>query len=197
MAEPFTSICVFCGSSAGARPEYAEAAARLGGLLAARGIRLVYGGSHLGLMGVVADRVLAAGGEVTGVMPRLLVEKEAAYIGLPDLRTVGSMHERKALMAELAGGFIALPGGFGTLEEFFEVLTWSQLGVHRKPCGLLNVAGFYDPLLALLDRAVAERFLKPSNRDLVLADDDPERLLERMAAFRSPVVDKWIGRAQA
>ena len=194
MAERFESICVFCGSSAGARPEYSEAAGRLGRLLAARGIRLVYGGSHLGLMGVLADSALGAGGSVTGVMPRLLVEKEAAYIGLPDLRVVASMHERKALMAELAGGFIALPGAFGTLEEFFEVLTWSQLGVHAKPCGLLNVAGFFDPLLAMLDHAVAERFLKAANRDLVIDDSDAGRLLERMAKFRSPVTSKWIGR---
>ena len=194
MAESLKRICVFCGSSSGARPAYTEAAVGLGRLLAARGIGLVYGGSHLGLMGTIADAVMAAGGAVTGVMPRLLVEKEAAHTGLPDLRVVESMHERKALMADLADGFIALPGGFGTLEEFCEVLTWSQLGVHGKPCGLLNVAGFYAPLLALLDHAVAERFLKPRNRALAIADDNAARLLDRMAAFRPPAVDKWIGK---
>jgi uncharacterized protein (TIGR00730 family) len=196
MAESLKRICVFCGSSSGARPAYKEAAVELGRLLPARGIGLVYGGSHLGLMGVLADAVMAAGGAVTGVMPRLLVEKEAAHRGLPDLRVVGSMHERKALMADLADGFIAMPGGFGTLEEFCEVLTWAQLGVHAKPCGLLNVAGFYAPLLALLDHAVGERFLKPQNRALVIADEDAARLLDRMASFRGPRVDKWIGREE-
>jgi len=196
MAGSLERICVFCGSSSGTRTAYREAAISLGRLLAQRGIGLVYGGSHLGLMGTLADTVMAAGGVVTGVMPRLLVEKEAAHTGLPDLRIVGSMHERKALMADLASGFIALPGGFGTLEEFCEVLTWAQLGVHAKPCGLLNVAGFYDPLLALLDHAVAERFLKPQNRDLVIADDDVARLVDRMACFRTPQVSKWIGREQ-
>ena len=196
MAESLERICVFCGSSSGAREIYREAAISLGRTLAQRGIGLVYGGSHLGLMGTLADTVMAARGAVTGVMPRLLVDKEAAHTGLPDLRIVGSMHERKALMADLACGFIALPGGFGTLEEFCEVLTWAQLGVHAKPCGLLNVAGFYDPLLALLDHAVAERFLKPQNRDLVIADDDVARLLDRMACFHAPQVSKWIGREE-
>ena len=195
MTARFGRICVFCGSSSGSRPAYTEAARRLGRLLAERGIRLVYGGSHLGLMGTVADAVLAAGGAVTGVIPRMLVEKEAAHRQLADLRVVGSMHERKALMAELADGFIAMPGGFGTLEEFCEMLTWAQLGVHRKPCGLLNVEGFYDPLLALLDHAVRERFLKPVNRDLLLAETVPETLLDRMARVPPPLVDKWLDRA--
>jgi uncharacterized protein (TIGR00730 family) len=185
-------ICVFCGSSPGARPAYGEAAEGLGALLARRGIGLVYGGSHLGLMGVLADAVLAAGGRVTGVIPQMLVDKEVAHRGLADLRIVRSMHERKALMAELAHGFIAMPGGYGTLEEFFEVLTWLQLGVHPKPCGLLNIEGYYDPLLALLDRAVGERFLRPANRDLVLAERDPERLLDRMLSFRAPAIEKWV-----
>jgi len=195
MTARFGRICVFCGSSSGSRPAYTEAARRLGRLLAERGIGLVYGGSHLGLMGTVADAVLAAGGAVTGVIPRMLVEKEAAHRQLADLRVVGSMHERKALMAELADGFIAMPGGFGTLEEFCEMLTWAQLGVHRKPCGLLNVEGFYDPLLALLDHAVRERFLKPVNRDLLLAETVPETLLDRMARVPPPPVDKWLDRA--
>jgi uncharacterized protein (TIGR00730 family) len=189
-------VCVFCGSSGGNRPVYRDAAERLGRLLAARGIGLVFGGSHLGLMGLLADTVLAAGGSVTGVMPRLLVEKEAAHTGLPDLRIVGSMHERKALMAELADGFIAMPGGFGTFEEFCEVVTWSQLGVHRKPCGLLNVEGYYDSLLGLCDHAVAEGFLKPVNRSIVLADAEPEALLDRMLHTAVPVADKWIGRGE-
>jgi uncharacterized protein (TIGR00730 family) len=183
---------VFCGSSPGARPAYREAAEGLGALLARLGIGLVYGGSHLGLMGVLADAVLAGGGEVTGVIPQMLVDKEVAHRGLADLRIVRSMHERKALMAELAHGFIAMPGGYGTLEEFFEVLTWLQLGVHPKPCGLLNIEGYYDPLLALLDRSVAERFLRPANRGLVLDERDPEKLLDRMAGFRAPTVEKWV-----
>jgi uncharacterized protein (TIGR00730 family) len=185
-------ICVFCGSSAGSRPAYLDAARRLGALLAERGIGLVYGGSHLGLMGVLADSVIAAGGEVTGVIPKMLVDKEIAHRGLNDLRIVSSMHERKALMAELASGFIAMPGGYGTLEEFFEVLTWLQLGVHPKPCGLLNIEGYYDHLLALLDHAVAERFLRPPNRDLVLHDADAERLIDRMIVFHAPAIEKWV-----
>jgi len=196
MAERLERICIFCGSSSGARAAYSQAAAHLGGLLAARGIGLVYGGSHLGLMGKLADTVLSAGGSVTGVMPRLLVEKEAAHTGLPDLRVVGSMHERKALMADLADGFIALPGAYGTLDELCEILTWAQLGVHSKPCGMLNVENFFDPLLQFLDHAVAERFLRPENRDLVIVDYDAERLLDRMAAFQAPRVDKWIGREE-
>lgn len=196
MPDPFQRICVFCGSSGGVRPSYRQAAEALGTLLVERGLGLVYGGSHLGLMGAVADTVLARGGAVTGVIPQMLVDKEVAHRGLPDLRVAGSMHERKALMAELADAFIALPGGYGTLEEFFEVVTWSQLGVHRKPCGLLNVDGYYDPLLRLLDRAVDEGFLKPLNRELVIAEKDPERLLQAMEVFRVPTVDKWIVRAE-
>jgi uncharacterized protein (TIGR00730 family) len=147
-------------------------------------------------MGALADAALAAGGEVIGVMPQMLVDKEAAHRHLPDLRVVRSMHERKALMAELSNAFIALPGGFGTLEEFFEMVTWAQLGVHRKPCGLLNVEGYYEPMLRLLDHAVAERFLKAGNRDLILSEPCVETLLERMASFNAPSLDKWIGRAE-
>jgi hypothetical protein len=187
-------ICVFCGSSPGALPAYAEAAGRLGRLLAGRGLGLVYGGGNVGLMGVVAAAVIAAGGEVTGVIPRALVRREVGHGGLPDLRIVGTMHERKALMAELADGFIALPGGIGTLDEWFEIWTWAQLGLHRKPCGLLDVAGYYGPLITFLDHMVEQRFLRKSHRALVLVDDDPERLLDRMAGFAPPTVEKWIDR---
>jgi uncharacterized protein (TIGR00730 family) len=189
-------LCVFCGSSAGVRPAYAESAASLGRLLASRGIALVFGGSHLGLMGAVAQAALSAGGEVIGVMPQALVAKEVADLRLADLRVVGSMHERKALMAELSEGFIALPGGFGTFEEFCEVLTWTQLGLHAKPCGLLNVEGYYDPLLKLFDHAVAEGFLKPQHRAMVICETDPAALVDRLLAFEPPRTEKWIGREQ-
>jgi hypothetical protein len=183
---------VFCGSSAGSRPEYARAAAQVGSLLAERGIGLVYGGGRVGLMGVVADTVMAAGGEVVGVIPEALMRREVGHHGLSELQVVGSMHERKARMADLSDGFIALPGGYGTYEEFFEVLTWSQLGIHPKPCGLLNVHGFYDAFLAMADHAVREEFVRPAHRALILDDTDPVRLLERMAAFTPPPVEKWI-----
>ena len=187
-------VCVFCGSSKGARPEYTEAARQMGAALARQGIGLVYGGGRVGLMGTLADAVLAAGGEVIGVIPEALMAWEVGHQGLADLRVVGSMHERKALMAELSDAFIALPGGYGTLEEFCEVLTWGQLGLHRKPCGLLNVEGYYDPLLALLDHALAERFLQPAHRSLVLEERDPERLLQLLAGYQAPEVEKWIDR---
>jgi uncharacterized protein (TIGR00730 family) len=185
-------VCVFCGSSSGARPAYAEAAEWMGRTLAGRGIGLVYGGGCVGLMGTVADAALAAGGEVIGVIPEALVAKEVAHTGLTELRVVRSMHERKALMAELSGAFVALPGGYGTLEEFCEVLTWAQLGLHARPCGLLNVAGYYDPLLALLDHAVAERFVRPAHRALVIEEQDPETLLDRLARHTVPKTEKWI-----
>jgi uncharacterized protein (TIGR00730 family) len=191
-----TRICVFCGSSPGARPCYSAAAAQLARYLAANRIGIVYGGAKVGLMGTLADAALLAGGEVIGVMPRSLVEKEVAHRGLSDLRVVGSMHERKALMAELSDGFVALPGGYGTFDEFCEVLTWSQLGLHRKPCGLLNLEGYYDSLLAMFDRAVAERFLKPEHRRMVISDTHPESLVDRLLAYEVPAVDKWIGREQ-
>ncbi len=183
-------ICVFCGSNLGAQPEYVEAARHLGRVLAKRQITLVYGGARVGTMGEIADSVLAAGGHVIGVIPQALAEK-VAHTGLSDLRIVPSMHERKALMAELADGFIALPGGLGTFEEFFEVLTWAQLGLHHKPCGLLNVRGYYQPLMAFLDHAVAQHFLKAPHRDMILSDEDPERLLDQFSVYQAPSISKW------
>jgi uncharacterized protein (TIGR00730 family) len=187
-----TALCVFCGSSTGHDPAYASAARTLGTLLARRGIELVYGGGNVGLMGVIADTALSAGGRVTGVMPEALIAREIGHTGITDLRVVGSMHERKAMMAALADGFIAMPGGFGTFEEFFEVVTWTQLGLHAKPAGLLNVGGFYDPLIAFLDRATAAGFIKPPHRAMVLDDRNPERLLDRVLVAEPPTVVKWI-----
>jgi uncharacterized protein (TIGR00730 family) len=188
-------ICVFCGSSPGADPVFEAAARCMGRTLAAAGIGLVFGGGSVGLMGAVADAALAAGGDAIGVIPRSLWEREIGYTGLTDLRIVGSMHERKALMADLSDGFIALPGGIGTLEELFEVWTWAQLGVHAKPVDLLNVAGFFDPLLAFLDATVEQRFLRPEHRALVLVEHDPAALLRRFATYVPPDVPKWIDRA--
>ena len=185
-------ICVFCGSSPGSRPEYAAAARRLGGLLAWRKIGLVFGGGRVGMMGHLARAARERGGEVIGVIPRELYEKQVAFTGLSDLRVVGTMHERKALMAELADGFIALPGGIGTYEEFFEVLTWAQLGIHNKPCALLNVDGFYDPVLRLLDHAVEEGFIPPAHRGLALVEAVPARLLDALSAHTPPRLHKWI-----
>ena len=187
---------MFCGSSSGVRPSYRDAATALARYLATRHIGIVYGGGNVGLMGTLADAALEMGGEVIGVIPQSLVDKEVAHTGLPDLRIVGSMHARKALMAELSDAFIALPGGYGTMEEFCEVLTWTQLGLHRKPCGLLNVDGYYDHLLAFFDHAVGEQFLKPANRTMVIADVDPGRLVERLLENDVPIVDKWINRQQ-
>ncbi|CAN5435481.1 TIGR00730 family Rossman fold protein [soil metagenome] len=191
------TVCVFSGSSPGARPGYANAACRLGDELAARHIRLVYGGASVGLMGMVADAVLAGGGTVVGVIPEHLVGKEIAHDGLSELRITASMHERKAVMADLSDGFLALPGGFGTLEEFAEVLTWSQLGLQRKPCGLLDVEGYYGALLRFFDHAVAERFVATEHRNLVLSDTDPAHLLDALAAWVPPTVDKWLDRPSA
>jgi hypothetical protein len=188
---------VFSGSSPGARPEYAAAARALGRDLAGRGLRVVYGGAGVGLMAVVADAALSAGGEVIGVIPQQLVDREVAHRGLPDLRITGSMHERKATMAELSDGFVALPGGLGTLEEFAEVLTWSQLGLQSKPCGLLDVAGYYSSLLAFLDHAIAERFVRAEHREMVLADTDPGRLLDAMQQWVPPKAGKWLDRKGA
>ena len=190
-------ICVFCGSNAGTNPIYRDEAEKLGRLLAARGIELVYGGGNIGLMGVVADVCLGAGGTVIGVIPEALMGKEVAgrpvdHRALTRLEVVDSMHTRKARMAELADGFIALPGGFGTFEEFCEILTWGQLGFHVKPMGLLNVNGFYDPLLALFDHAVGEGFLREQNRAMALADTDIGRLLDKMATYRPEPVSKWL-----
>jgi uncharacterized protein (TIGR00730 family) len=179
-------VCVFCGSNAGIRPEYGIAAQELATVLARRGLGLVYGGGKVGLMGMLADSMLEAGGEVIGVIPQSLVAKEVAHHGVSELRIVDTMHQRKALMNDLSDAFIALPGGFGTLEEFFEILTWSQLGIHGKPSGLLNVSGYYDSLLAMLDHAVSEQFLRPAYRQLVIADIDADTLVQRLDSF-SPV----------
>ncbi|HEX8209931.1 MAG TPA: TIGR00730 family Rossman fold protein [Longimicrobium sp.] len=185
-------VCVFCGSSAGTRPVYAEAARAMGRLLAERGIGLVYGGGKVGLMGEVADAVLAAGGEVTGVIPRGLMEREVGHRGLTTLHVTGTMHERKALMVDLSDGFVALPGGYGTLDELCEALTWSQLGIHARPCGVLNVDGYFDALLALFDHAVREGFVREAHRGLVLEAAQPAALLDAMARFQPPTTEKWI-----
>jgi len=185
-------ICVFCGSNNGITTVYSEAARVMGLVLSRRRIGLVYGGGSIGLMRVIADTVLREGGEVIGVIPEALATKEVAHRGLKDLRVVGSMHERKALMVELSDAFIALPGGYGTLEEFCEVLTWAQLGLHRKPCGILNVKGFYDPLLSFFDHALSEGFVREVHRSLILVDEDPERLLDKLIDYKPPVLDKWI-----
>ncbi|NOZ66648.1 MAG: TIGR00730 family Rossman fold protein [Alphaproteobacteria bacterium] len=189
-------ICVYCGSSPGKSPEYIDAARMLGKELVRRDIALVYGGASVGIMGEIADTVLSAGGEVIGIMPQALVDKEISHSGLTDLRVVGSMHERKAMMADISDGFIALPGGLGTIEELFEVLTWSQLGYHRKPCALLNVKGYYDTISQFLNHAVEEQFVKQIHRDMILIEENPNKLLDAMAVYISPAVDKWIGRNQ-
>jgi TIGR00730 family protein len=189
------SVCVFCGSSAGAHPEYREAAAALGREVARRGITLIYGAGNIGLMGTVADAALAAGGRVVGVIPQSLVEWEVAHEGLTERYITHSMHERKAMMADRADAFLALPGGLGTFEELCEILTWNQLGLMRKPVGLLNVRGYYDGLLGLLDHAVRERFLRPEHRALLLDEpSDPARLLDRLEAYQPPILDKFIDR---
>ncbi len=188
-------VCVFCGSNAGARSEYAEAARELAAMLVERKLGIVYGGGNVGLMGVLADAALERGGEVIGVIPRSLLDKEVGHRGVTELLVVETMHERKARMNDLSDAFIALPGGFGTLDEFFEVLTWSQLGFHGKPCALLNVAGYYDRMLAMLDHAVTERLLRPLHRELVIADTDPSRLLQRLSAF-TPVARAKLGDAK-
>jgi uncharacterized protein (TIGR00730 family) len=193
----FRRLCVFCGSNLGINPLYRQAAEQLGTVLASRGLELVYGGGNIGLMGVLADTVLAAGGRVTGVIPEALMARELGHRDLTNLRVVKSMHERKALMADLSDAFIAMPGGFGTFEEFCEIVTWSQLGLHQKPCGLFNVNDFFSPLLQLFDQAVAEGFLSEQNRQLVIAGRNPVRLLEKMAQFRAPAVGKWIGRDES
>jgi uncharacterized protein (TIGR00730 family) len=187
-------LCVFCGSSSGNRKSYRAAAEELGGFLASKKIGLVYGGGKVGLMGALADAALAAGGEVIGVIPEHLMAREVGHMGLTDMRVVGSMHERKALMADLSDAFVALPGGYGTFEEFCEVLTWSQLGLHQKPCGLLNVEGYYSPLLEMFDRAVEERFLKSENRGIVLSHERIPTLIEMMDEWRPARIEKWLDR---
>ena len=190
------NICVFCGSSPGARLEYASSARQLGALLAERGLTLIYGGGNVGMMGQLANAALENGGQVTGIIPEAIADMEVAHTGLSDLRVVDSMHTRKALMAELADGFIALPGGWGTLEEFVEVLTWAQLGFHAKPCGLLNVSGYYGSLLAFINHTADQQFIQPEHRELILVEKTPVALLDRMTAYEAPQVDKatWARR---
>ena len=190
-------ICVFCGSTSGNRPEFAEAARALARTLAARGVGLVYGGGNVGLMGVVADAMLAAGGEVVGVIPHTLMAREIGHTGVTTLHVVDSMHERKALMADLADAFIALPGGIGTFEEWFEAVTWTQLGLHRKPCGLLNTHGFYDHLIGFLEHAWAEGFIKPETRAVVRHDADPAALLDALDGVTLPIVPAWLTRRES
>lgn len=185
-------VCVFAGSSPRVRPVYTAAARALGRAIVGRGLGLVYGGARIGLMGAVADAALEAGGNVTGVIPEALVAKEVAHAGLSDLRIVSSMHERKATMAELADAFVALPGGWGTLEELFEVLTWAQLGLHAKPCALFDVEGYFDGLLSFIDHSIAERFVRPENRAMILAAADPEALLDLCEGYVPQAVEKWI-----
>ena len=186
------SIAVYCGSSAGTNPLYVAPAQALGAALAAQGLTLVYGGGRVGLMGTIADAVLAHGGQVVGVIPDFLAHKELAHRGCTELHVVGSMHERKLLMAERADAFVAMPGGYGTLEELFEVLTWGQLGLHRKPVGVLNVAGYYDHLLLALDRMRDDELLRPENRAMLLQAADPADLLAQLAAYRPAPVEKWL-----
>jgi uncharacterized protein (TIGR00730 family) len=187
-----TTVCVFCGSRSGGRPTYADATRRLGTSLVAHGMDLVYGGGHVGLMGVVADAVLGAGGRAVGVIVQSLVDREVAHHGLTELIVVDTMHKRKALMAERADAFVALPGGYGTGDELFEILTWAQLGFHARPIGLLNTAGYFDPLLAWLDHMVQEDFLRPKHRELLQVEDDADRLLDRLRQFKpAPVEPKW------
>ena len=188
-------VCVFCGSSPGVRPGYADAATAMGRELAAQGLGLVYGGGSVGLMGVMADATLEAGGEVIGVIPEHMTSREIAHHSLTDLRVVGSMHERKALMYELADGFVALPGGLGTLEELFEILTWCQLGLHVKPSGLLDVGGYFSRLVEFLDHVTAEGFVKEVHRRLVVVEDRPDRLLDEMRAFEPPPLPRWLTEA--
>lgn len=185
-------VCVFCGSDGTADPEIQAAAIATGQAIAQRGLGLVYGGGKAGLMGVLADAALQAGAEVIGIIPEFLTTKEVAHEGLSTLHTVASMHERKMKMSSLSDGFLALPGGYGTLEEFCEVLTWKQLGLHQKPCGLLNVAQYYDPLLAMLDKAVDAGLMRPRMRSLVITADEPTALLEAMEGDRPPLVNQWL-----
>ncbi len=191
-----SSICVYCASRPGIDPLFGETAALTGRLLALRGIRLVYGGGRVGLMGLLADAAIAAGGEVHGVITRALEEKEIAHQGLTSLQIVGTMHERKAAMADKSEAFIMLPGGFGTLDEFFEVVTWTQLGIHDKPCGILNVGGYFDPLRTQFELATREQFLLPEHRDMVVMDSDPDSLIDRLSAWTPVSVDKWLDKSE-
>jgi uncharacterized protein (TIGR00730 family) len=186
------SICVFCGSNSGDDPVYLAAAEHVGEFLASRGISLVFGGGRVGLMGKIADTVMSRGGTVTGIIPAALDRKEVAHKGLTKLHIVNSMHERKAMMAELSDGFIALPGGFGTFEEFFEIVTWAQLGIHQKPCGLLNINGFYDPLIELARHSSSQGFIRKEHLDLILIEDNIEDLFRAMEDYTPPLIEKWI-----
>jgi uncharacterized protein (TIGR00730 family) len=194
MSNQIRRLCIFCGSSAGNRPAYRRAAEEIGSYLAKNEIAIVFGGGKVGLMGIVADSALAAGGEVIGVIPEHLMGREVGHCGLTKLHVVASMHERKALMADLSDAFLALPGGFGTFDEFCEVLTWSQLGLHQKPCGLLNVEGYFTPVLAMFDRAVADGFLRKENREIVLASDNLPEMMDKMRSWHPVVVEKWLDR---
>lgn len=189
-------ICVFAGSSSGLKPGYRTAADVLGRAIATRRIDVVYGGGRVGLMGILADAVLASGGHVTGVIPHALAAREVAHLGLSDLRVVGSMHERKALMADLADGFIALPGGWGTLDELFEILTWGQLGLHQKPCGLLNADGYFDRLLSFVDHSIDEGFVKREYRRMIAISESPDELIDALASYEPPLVEKWMDPAK-
>ena len=186
------SLCVYCGSNSGARSAYADAATALGTRMAREGIRLVYGGGNIGLMGTIADAVLAGGGEVVGVIPKQLVDMEVAHLGLTELEVVGSIHERKSRMFDLADGFVALPGGFGTLEEIVEMLTWRQLGIGTKPCAILDVEGYYQPLVAMMDRMVEERFLHPGQREDLWTGRDIDAMLDWMRDYRPALASKWL-----
>jgi uncharacterized protein (TIGR00730 family) len=197
MTMTLTRVCVFCGSSTGTSDAYADQARALANELVSRGIGLVFGGGSVGLMGVIADSVIAAGGEAIGVIPRSLVEREIGHHGVSDLRVVDTMHERKALMSALSDGFIALPGGVGTLEELFEAWTWGQLGIHAKPCGLLDAGGYYAALLTFIDHMVAEGFMRAENREMLLVNDTPAMLLDQMTSYRAPRVAKWMTAIEA
>jgi uncharacterized protein (TIGR00730 family) len=196
VSETLSAVCVYCGSSPGADPAFAAAAASFGRVLAERRVGVVYGGGHVGLMGALADAALAAGGSVHGVITRALEQKELAHDGLTAMTVVETMHERKAAMADLADGFVMLPGGFGTLDEFFEVVTWTQLGIHSKPCGVLNVSGYFDPLLAFVERAAEERLVRAEHRDMLIVETDPDAMLDRLAAATPAPVDKWLDRTE-
>jgi uncharacterized protein (TIGR00730 family) len=190
-------LCVYCGSRPGSQPDYTEAAKRLARALVRRNIEVVYGGASVGTMGVLANAALAEGGHVIGIIPQAILGREVVHRGLSDLRVVASMHERKTLMAELSDGFIALPGGLGTLDELFEILTWGQLGLHQKPCGLLNIRDYYRGLIDFLDHAVAERFIADVHRAMLLVEEEPERLLDHFERYQAPTVAKWVDRASA
>ncbi len=196
MPRNLSSVGVYCASSPGVDPCFADAAESLGRLLARRDIRLVYGGGRVGLMGVLADAALADGGVVHGVITQALKDKEVAHLGVTTLQVVTTMHERKAAMVDQSDAFVMLPGGFGTLDEFFEVLTWSQLGLHLKPCGILNVSGFFDPLLELFELATRQRFLRAEHRDMVVIEADPESMIDRLGSWAPMIVDKWLDRDQ-